>query len=136
MRHLKHELACYIAVSAFALVVDTCILLLLAAHTHYLVAATAGFLTGSLVHYVLAVKLVFKTRRLGDKTHLEVLIYFATGLLGLLVNTGIIYLGVEWLHTALLPAKLLAAGASFATGYLTRKLILFSARTSLHAETH
>lgn len=126
MRALQREFGTYLAVSAFAFTIDLCILLLLATQMHYLLAATVGFLAGSFAHYLLAVKFVFKSRRLADKKHLEILIYLTTGLFGVLVNALIIYLSVEWLHTSLLPAKFVAAGASLVTGYVTRKLILFS----------
>jgi hypothetical protein len=112
-------------VSALALAVDMGILLFLAQYTHYLLAATIGFLFGSLIHYLLAIKLVFHTRKLADKAHIEGVIYVAAGLGGLLVNTFMIYAAVEWFAAPLLTAKLMAAAGSLFVGFVTRKLVLF-----------
>ena len=136
MRGLRREFGSYLAVSAFAFTIDLCILLLLAGHIHYLLAATAGFLAGAFVHYLLAVKLVFAHRRLENRKYLEILIYMTTGLLGVLVNLLVIYLGVEWLHISLMLAKFLAAGSSLVTGYATRKLMLFRAHAGEQEVAH
>ena len=129
MQGLRREFVRYFSISLLALVVDTAVLLYLArvAHWNDMVAATIGFLVGSVVHYLLAVRLVFAHRRLAHHVPTEGMIYIVIGLIGLIVNDAIIYACVSWLQAPLLTAKLVAAGSSFLVGYGGRKVFLFSA---------
>ena len=128
MQDQRREFVRYFAVSLLALVVDTSLLFYLARVVHWndMVAATIGFLVGSVVHYLLAVKLVFTYRRLEHHATTEGVLYIVIGLVGLIVNDLIIYAGVNWLHVPLLVAKLVAAGGSFVAGYGGRRIFLFS----------
>lgn len=129
MQDQRREFVRYFAVSLLALVVDTSLLLYLARIVHWndMVAATIGFLVGSVVHYLLAVKLVFTHRRLEHHVTAEGVLYIVIGSLGLVVNDAIIYTCVSWLQTPLLVAKLVAASGSFVAGYAGRKVFLFGA---------
>lgn len=71
----------YVAISLLALAIDTALLLYLArvVHWDYMVAATIGFLVGSVVHYLLAVRLVFIHRRLAHHVPVESVLYIAIG---------------------------------------------------------
>lgn len=129
MQDQRREFVRYFSVSLLALVVDTALLLYLARVEHWndVVAATIGFLVGSVVHYLLAVRLVFSHRRLAHHVPVEGVLYVAIGLVGLIVNDAVIYAGVNWLQAPLLVAKLAAAGGSFIVGYVGRKVFLFGA---------
>lgn len=127
MHGLRREFAFYLATSVVALALDMALLLTLARSMHYMVAAAIGFLAGSVVHYLLAVKLVFAHRKLAHNTAAEWFIYIVIGLVGLAVNNGLIYACVSWLRAPLFVAKLAAAVGSFLVGYVGRKLILFRA---------
>lgn len=129
MQGLQREFVRYFSVSLLALVVDTALLLYLARVMHWndMVAATIGFLVGSVVHYLLAVRLVFTHRRLAGHVPTEGLLYIVIGLIGLVVNDAVIYVGVNWLQAPLLVAKFAAAGGSFMVGYVGRKVFLFGA---------
>lgn len=127
MQGLRREFVRYFSISLLALVVDTAVLLYLARVMHWndVVAATIGFLVGSVVHYLLAVRLVFTHRKLAQHTTAEGVLYIVIGSIGLIVNDAIIYACVSWLHAPLLAAKLVAAGGSFLVGYVGRKVFLF-----------
>lgn len=125
-KRINNEFLRYLAASAIALAIDMGILLSLAHAIHYMLATVIAFLCGSFAHYLLAVKLVFTTRRFADRTHAESTIFVTAGILGLGINTGIIFLSVELLHAPLSLAKLLAAGISFFAGFAARKILLFS----------
>lgn len=129
MQGLRREFVRYFSVSLFALVVDTALLLYLARVVHWndMAAATIGFLVGSVVHYLLAVRLVFVHRRLVHHVTVEGVLYVAIGLVGLIVNDAVIFASVNWLQAPLLMAKLVAAGGSFMVGYVGRKVFLFGA---------
>lgn len=125
-RLLEGEFLRYFGASLIALAVDFALLLSLATFMHYLLAATISFLAGSLTHYILAIRLVFRTRRLQEQAHLEGLLFVVAGLAGLLVNAIVIYAMVEWMSAPLYLAKLIAAGGSFMAGFVSRKVLLFS----------
>lgn len=126
MRKLARELCLYVMVSAIALAVDFALLLQLARHVHYLVAATLAFLAGCGVHYLLSVRYVFKSRRFLGQPHAERVLYVGAGIAGLLVNWLIIAACVELFALPLATAKIAASGISFFVGYLIRKLYLFT----------
>ncbi|MFA7282553.1 MAG: GtrA family protein [Sterolibacterium sp.] len=124
-RGFPREFGRYFAASLIALGIDIAVLLSLAQVIHYAIAATLGFLAGSLVHYTLSVRFVFQRRKLIHQKSVETLVFIAAGVIGLIVNVSVIAACVEWLAFPLLLAKLIASGASFVTGYATRKLALF-----------
>ena len=101
------------------------ILMLLARLMHYAWAAVVGFLVGSLVHYLISVRFVFRRRRLAHRRWMETVIFFAVGAVALGVNVGTIVAAVEWGGLPLLAAKLVAAGVSFLVAYGGRKALLF-----------
>ncbi len=127
MRGPRREFVRYFAISGVALAVDTSLFLALVRlmDVDYMVAATIGFIAGSLLHYTLAVRLVFTHRKLAHNAVAESALYIAIGVIGLAVNNAIIYACVSWLQAPLLMAKLAAAAGSFLAGYMARKLILF-----------
>jgi putative flippase GtrA len=131
MQGLRREFVRYFGISLLALVVDTALLLYLARVVHWndMVAATIGFLVGSVVHYLLAVKLVFIHRRFGHRVTAESVLYIGIGLVGLVINDTVIYVCINWLQAPLLMAKLVAAGSSFLAGYAGRKVFLFGSAT-------
>ena len=92
---------------------------------HYLVAATVAFLVGAAVAYVLSIKYVFQFRRIDDR-RAEFAGFAAIGAIGLAVNAGAMFAGVEWLGMHYLLAKVLAGGFTFALNYVLRRLALFT----------
>ena len=122
--HMR-EFAKYFAASLVALGVDFALLLFLAQFIHYTIAATVAFLIGSLVHYRLAIRFVFRRRKIANQRSAETLIFVGAGTIGLIINLAVISACVEWFALSLPVSKLIAAGASFFFGYISRKLALF-----------
>ena len=122
---LAGEFARYFIASILALVMDISLLLLLAKFVHYTIAASISFIAGSVVHYWLSVLFVFQRRKLASRKWAESAIFVAAGVFGLVVNVGVIALCVELFLAPLIVAKLIAAGFSFMSGYVVRKLALF-----------
>jgi len=79
---------------------------------HYLFSAPIGFSIGVTVIYFLSTRWVFRERRLSDARR-EFVIFAFIGLLGLLLNELIIFLGVERLALSYELAKLASAGIVF-----------------------
>src|SRR5689334_7931 len=121
------QLGVYGAASAVALTVDISVLQLLASvlKVQYLIAATISFVSGGVVLYALSVMFVFKARRV-DNRALELSFFLALGLVGLVVNSAVIYVAVVAGHVQLLAAKLIAAGFTFSANFVLRRFLLFS----------
>lgn len=120
------EFARYFLASLAALAVDMAVLLVLATVTHYLVAASLGFVVGAVVSYLLATRWVFRRRRFLRREKAELGLYVLVGMLGLGLNDLVIMLAVGYAGIPLAAAKLLAAGATFLFNFVLRKLALFS----------
>src|SRR3981189_127069 len=96
----------YAAGSACAFIIDITVLVVLVHYLSwwYVAAATASFLVGLLVGYVLSVTLVFKYRRLNDK-RIELASFAGIGVVGLAINAAVISFGVKFLGVHYLIAK-------------------------------
>lgn len=119
------EFARYVVASLAALLIDTAILLGAATALHYLVAASLGFVAGALASYFLAIRWVFRQRRLVQRRRAELGIYALVGVLGLGINDLVIFLAVGTAGLSLLGAKVVAAGITFLFNFALRKLMLF-----------
>lgn len=128
------EFGVYGAASGAALIVDISVLQLLASvlGVHYLIASTVSFVTGGVVLYALSVAFVFKLRRV-DNRALEFSFFLALGLVGLIVNSAVIYIAAGAGHLSLLAAKFTAAGFTFSTNFILRRFLLFSRAPQPHA---
>ena len=116
----------YAAVSACAFIIDIAVLFVL---VHYLAwwvvaAATASFLIGLLVGYLLSVTWVFKFRRLTDR-RIEFASFAGIGVVGVAINAAVISFGVKILGVHYLIAKCGAAGFTFVWNFAARRQLLF-----------
>lgn len=121
------ELLRYFVASAVALGVDTGLYALgLRLHLGYPLAAVAGFVAGVVVAYSISVRWAFDTRRLRN-ARLEFVVFAAVGVLGLLLTEALLWLQIDALAIAPLPAKLAASCGVFFFNFGVRKLFLFKA---------
>ena len=88
-------------------------------------AGATGYGIGLIFHFVLSVVLVFDTTRTKSRKRLfgE---FAASGLIGLLMTTAIIWLLVERLHTSALSAKITAILLTFIGVFLLRRQVVFA----------
>lgn len=127
-RSARAEFARYFACSALALAADSCLYAaLIALGLGWSVAAAAGFGVGLLVAYASSVRFVFAHRSVDD-ARAEFALFAAVGAFGLLLTEALLWLLIEGAGVTPLPAKLLAAGAVFASNFTLRKLLLFTRR--------
>ncbi len=131
MIRLLREGLGYAAASGCALLVDMAILALLVQWLDwwYLAAATASFLAGMAVAYVMSVRLVFRHRRLENR-RAEFLSFLAIGMMGLAVNAAVMYVSVSLFAVYYLAAKCIAAGFTFVFNFFARRHFLFAERPS------
>jgi putative flippase GtrA len=127
MRTLTLEFFRYGLASAAALGVDAGLLagLVTLFGWNYVPASITSFIAGGVVAYVLCVRFVFPYRRIKTPA-LELPYFIVLGLIGLGVNSLILYLAVERLSLHFLVGKIAAAGCTFATNFLLRRYSLFS----------
>lgn len=119
------EFGRYFVVSLIALGADILVLLAAAKVMHYLLAAAMAFIVGAVISYLLATRWAFRRRRLNDRAHAEFAIYALVGLFGLGVNELTIFVAVSFIGAPLLAGKLAAAGLTFCSNFIIRKLVLF-----------
>lgn len=117
----------YFLVSVVALAVDYGLLLALTeiSHMHYLVASAISYTTGGVIHYLLSVSLVFRSRRVEDRW-VEFAAFFGLGLLGLAATQAILKVSIDVMGLSIALAKVGAVGTSFALNFIARKALLFS----------
>ncbi|MEA9652562.1 GtrA family protein [Xanthomonas campestris pv. raphani] len=128
-RKLSAEGGSYVLASVLALLADLCTFSLFARlGWGWYSAATAGFLVGSLVAYVISVRWVFATRSFRSRT-VELAMFVLIGCFGLLVVQGVMWVGIEWLGMPGSIARLIAVGFSFTSNFVLRKSILFRPRS-------
>ena len=117
----------YVAVGGAAFVVDFSVLFFLTEHlgVYYIASATAGFLVGLVVNYLLCVFLIFDFRAINNPSH-EFGFFAAIGIAGLLLNNSLIWLLTELAGFHYLASKLVAAALVLVFNFTLRRQLLFS----------
>lgn len=122
------EFLLYLAASAAALALDTAVFSLsLRMNLSLRVAAFLGFSLGLLLIYTLSTRLIFSQHRLPDRRN-EFVGFALIGVAGLLLTEALLWLLVQRLGVAPVPAKLASAGGVFLFNFALRKALLFTAR--------
>jgi putative flippase GtrA len=121
------ELIGYGFASLAALSVDTWILraLVKVVGWHYLPASIASFISGAAVAYLLSTWFVFRSHRVTNHA-LEFGYFLALGVVGLGVNTLVLWISIGGAGLGLITSKLLAAVCTFITNFVLRRWLLFS----------
>lgn len=136
----RHDLARYFLASLLALGADLATLsaCLRLFHLSLAWSATAGFIVGAVVAYLISIRWVFRRRAFGNAPAFEFLSFVAIGVAGLGITQLVLWLGVTELGLLPEAVKLGAAGITFAFNYLVRKTFLFAAarRTARATEDH
>ena len=137
MTAIVREAFRYFLVSGFAFLVDIGVLWILVQYFSwwYLAAATASFLSGIIVGYVLSIRMVFNYRRLKDR-RIEFLSFAAIGGVGLAINAAVIFAAVKYFGVYYLVAKCVAAGFTFVFNFFARRQMLFVRRAPRDQKQH
>jgi putative flippase GtrA len=119
----------YTLVSGLALILDFAVYLLLAAGGMQVALAGAlGYACGLALHYMLSVRYVFDARA-AHKGQSRLFAEFAvSGLAGMAITALVIAATVDLAGLPLLPAKILAVGASFLVVFAVRRGVVFAGR--------
>lgn len=116
----------YFLASLIALFVDVGSLAILSEwlSVPYLWAGGIAFLLGLLVVYILSIRWVFESRQIKSPIA-EFLLFALIGLVGLLINEGMLWLFTGFLGLHLLASKLLSVVAVFSWNFFARRTLLF-----------
>lgn len=126
-RRFGPQLSRYTVVSLVALCVDLAIYRgLTVGGARAVSAGVVAYLIGGVVHYVLSAQFVFDVaasskpaaRRFGE--------FWLSGVLGLAITAGMIWIGADLLKLPPMLAKLAAVGFSFVAMYIVRRNIVFA----------
>ena len=99
-------------------------------HVYYVLSATAAFVAGLLCNYILSVYWVFQERALSNRLT-EFLVFSLIGVVGLLLNDGLIWSLTEMGGMHYLASKVLAAVVIFFWNFFARRQLLFISRTKV-----
>jgi putative flippase GtrA len=124
--HLR-EISTYGICTVIAFGVDLALLTLMVSglEWNYIAASIISFTLGGVLLYGLAVRVVFRHRRV-DNRHLELTYFITIGVVGLGIQTALILFAVQTLHVHYLLAKIGAAGCTVILNFLARRTLLFS----------
>jgi len=119
----------YALVGGAAFLLDFSMLFVLTEYLHlyYILSATAAFVAGLLCNYSLSVYWVFQERALPSKLA-EFLVFSLIGVVGLLLNDGLIWSLTEVGGMHYLASKVLAAVVVFFWNFFARRQLLFISR--------
>jgi len=90
---------------------------------NYLIVSVFSFICGVILNYALCTYWVFKIRVI-NKTLFEFFVYCLISLVGLIINTMIIWLGTEYIGFYFMISKLLSAIITYFWNFLGRKYLL------------
>lgn len=117
----------YFFVGGTAFVVDYGTLFILTEFCgiNHLISAAIAFLLGLIVNYVISIVWVFGNRTVGNRW-IEFAIFSAIGLIGLVLNEVIIYIGSDIIGLHYMISKLCSTGIVFFWNFFARKIILYT----------
>ena len=98
------------------------ILLIEVFHVHYLVASIISLLCAMIVQYILNVRFVFDTQK--ENKFKKFIGYAILGVIGIGLNSLVIFLAVSKIHIHYLPAKICASVIVGLYNFTSRKLYL------------
>ena len=88
---------------------------------HYLVAQVISFMIAHAFNYWASIKWVFDAKK---QTAKEVILFWVLGIGGLLLNSILLYIGVDIYNYHELIVNLFATGVVMVYNFITRKLII------------
>ncbi len=125
MKKLLAQFMKFGVVGVIAFVIDYGLLALLTElfGVNYLVSATISFTASVVFNYAASMRYVF-THKEGMSRRREFTIFFVLSVIGLLINNGCMWAGVELLGVHYLLTKIVATAIVMVWNFLTRKIFL------------
>jgi putative flippase GtrA len=93
-------------------------------HIWYLLASIIAFIAGFCVSFTLQKFWTFSHRSL-ERVHHEIALYFVVGLINLAINSGLIFIFVDFFHVRPLVGQFLASALIALTSYPIYRIFIF-----------
>ena len=122
--NLIKQILKFVVVGGLAFLIDYGIytLLISAFHVYYIIASVISFTLSVIFNYILSIKLVFDVKKKqGPK---EFIIFVILSVIGLILNSLILYLSVELMQIHKLIAKIIATFIVMIYNFITRKIFI------------
>lgn len=115
----------YFGVAIVAFIVNYASLYVLAdiVKINYIVANIVAFLLGLIVNYILCKKFVFKESNINQKV--EFLICAFIGVIGLGIDTGVLWFFTEKVNIYHMISKIISTGVTFIWNFGARKILYY-----------
>jgi len=122
----------YFIVSGLSLVIDFCTLFVFTdlLHIQYLVSGILSYSIGLVINYFISVNWVFNSRNYEDRRK-EFIVFAGIGILGLGVNTLVMWICTGLLGLYYLASRVISAAIGYTWKYVARRVILFRKKQPL-----
>ena len=89
---------------------------------HYLIASIASFTISVIYNYILSIKWVFDVSK--KQTSKEFIVFVILSVIGLGINSLIMYLSVDLMHIHEMISKIIATAIVMVYNFITRKIFI------------
>ena len=114
----------FVIVGGTAFIIDYGIFTLLSQfiHIHYLIASIVSFSISVFYNYILSIKWIFNVRK--KQTSKEFIMFIFFSVIGLVLNSLIMYILVDLFYIHEMISKIIATGIVMIYNFITRKIFL------------
>lgn len=122
---LGAKFAAYFVVGGLTAIMEISLftIFLYGAGLHYLVAGTLSFILATAFNYWLTIRFVFQNST--RPRHHEIFLVYVVSAVGIVINLGVLALGIELFHTHPLIGKVAGTASAFAWNFGARYFWVF-----------
>ena len=124
MKKLINQILKFGLVGVIATIIDFIVLYILTdfLHIHYLISSIISFTVSVIFNYILSIKWVFEVNH--KQTKKDFIIFVVLSIIGLGINSLIMYLMVDKLYIHYMFTKIFATGVVMVYNFITRKIFI------------
>jgi len=124
-KSIIREFFSYFGVAIIAFLVNYLCLYILSdvLEINYIISNIISFVFGLTINYILSKRYVFKNDNINKKA--EFLIYTFIGVIGLLIDTCVLWFFTEKIHIYHMISKIISTGITFIWNFVARKIFYY-----------
>ena len=124
MKKLINQILKFGLVGVIATIIDFAVLYILTEflHVHYLISSIISFIVSVIFNYILSIKWVFEVNH--KQTKKDFIIFVVLSVIGLGINSLLMYLLVDKLKFYYMFSKVFATGVVMVYNFITRKIFI------------